>query len=76
MDKCPHGLGENHGGGVGGGAEDVHRACPPGPQEVVLGFRVFEGQVITPPGGPAGVELVCSLHQAPGLGGVLWVSAS
>ena len=78
MGKCPHGLGENRGGRVGGGAENVHRGCPTGPQEVVLGFRVFEGQVITPLGGwsPAGVELVFSLHQAPCLGGVLRVSAS
>ena len=51
MGKCPHGLGENRGGRVGGGAENVHRGCPTGPQEVVLGFQVFEGQVVTRPGG-------------------------
>lgn len=28
-----------------------HRGCPQARQEVVLGFRVFEGQVITRPGG-------------------------
>ena len=57
--KCPHGLGENRAGGVGGGAEGLAQGMPTGPpggcprarQEVVLGFRVFEGQVTTWPGG-------------------------